>query len=92
MYLYVIYIRVCLYVNIHKDTDRPSGESVRETGVPSQVESYQRLRKMILDVSLLKTQHYKGWVKGSGAIQGKEKSPSLHLSVAAIEKGPSGHL
>ena len=36
----------------------------RETWVQSQVESYQRLKKMVLDVSLLNTQHYKVRIKG----------------------------
>ena len=31
---------------------------VRETGVQSQVESYQRLKRMVLDAVLLNTQHY----------------------------------
>ena len=34
------------------------------TGVQSQVESYQRLRKMGLDTSLLNTQHFKIKIKG----------------------------
>ena len=36
----------------------------RETRVQSQAESYQKLLKMILDTSLLYTQHYKVRVKG----------------------------
>ena len=36
---------------------------VRETGVQSSVESYQRLKKMELDASLLNTQHYKDHIK-----------------------------
>ena len=35
-----------------------------ETGVQSQVESYQRLKKMVLDATLLSTQHYKVKIKG----------------------------
>ena len=31
----------------------------RETGLQSQFESYQRLKKMVLDDALLSTQHYK---------------------------------
>ena len=38
----------------------------RETGVLSQVESYQRLKKMVLDASLLNTQSYKVRIKGKG--------------------------
>ena len=37
---------------------------VWETGVQSQVKSYQRLKKMVLDAALLNTQHYKVWIKG----------------------------
>ena len=36
----------------------------QETGVQSQVESYQRLKKMVLDAALLSTQHYKVCIKG----------------------------
>ena len=36
---------------------------IRETGVQSQVELNQRLQKMVLDTSLLKTQHYKAHIK-----------------------------
>ena len=36
----------------------------RETWVQSQVKSYQRLKKMVLDASLLSTQHHKVWIKG----------------------------
>ena len=32
--------------------------------VQSQVESYQRLKKMVLDIALLNTQHYKVGIKG----------------------------
>ena len=37
---------------------------VRETGVQFLVESYQRLKKMVLDAILLSTQHYKVKIKG----------------------------
>ena len=37
---------------------------VQETEVQSQVESYQRLKKMVLDATLLSTQHYKVRIKG----------------------------
>ena len=36
----------------------------RKTWVQSQVESYQRFLKMVLDASLLNSQHYKSWIKG----------------------------
>ena len=37
---------------------------VQETRVQSEVESYQRLEKILLDVALLNTQHYKVRIKG----------------------------
>ena len=63
-----------------------------KTRVQSQVESYQRLKKkMVLDTSLLNTQHYKvcieGKVKKSG---GRSSALLLHLSVVAIEKEAFG--
>ena len=42
----------------------------QETGVQSQVKSYQNLKKRVLDATLLNTQHYKVNIKG--VIQGKE--------------------
>ena len=36
---------------------------VQEIGVQSQVEPYQRLKKMVLDATLLNTQHYKVRIK-----------------------------
>ena len=48
----------------------------RETGFP--VESYQRL-KMVLDVALLNTQHYKVRIKGKEE-QSKEKSSVVHYT------------
>ena len=37
---------------------------VKETGVQYQVKSYKRLKKMVLDATLLNTQHYKVHIKG----------------------------
>ena len=54
----------------------------QETGVQSQVESYQRLKKkkkkkkMVLDTSLFNTQHYKVHFKGK-VEQSREKSSAL---------------
>ena len=60
-------------------------------GVQSQGESYQRLKKMVLDSTLLNTQHYKVWIKGKvEQSRGKEKRPLLHLGVVAIKKGDFG--
>ena len=49
---------------------------VQETGVQSQVELYQRLKKMVLDSSLLNTQHYKVQIKGK-VEQSRERSSAL---------------
>ena len=49
---------------------------VWETGVQSQVKSYQKLKKMVLDIALLNTQHYKLRIKGKVA-QSKEWSSTL---------------
>ena len=60
----------------------------RETWVQSQVESYQRLKKMVLDATLLNIQHYKVRIKCKVG-QSRERSSALplHLGVVAIEKG-----
>ena len=47
-----------------------------ETGVQSQFESYQRLKKIALDPSLLNTQHYKVSIKGK-VEQSREGSRAL---------------
>ena len=49
---------------------------VRETGVKSHVVSYQRLKKMVLDTSLLYTQHYKVRFKGK-VEQSRKRSCAL---------------
>ena len=44
-----------------------------ETGVQSQLESYQTLKRMVIDASLLNAQHYK--VEISGKVeQSRERS------------------
>ena len=49
---------------------------VWETGVPSYVESYQRLKKMLLDAALLNSQYYKVGIKGK-VEQSREWSSAL---------------
>ena len=56
-----------------------------ETWVQSQVKSYQT-QKMVLDISLLNTQHYKVCIKGK-VEQSRKRSSALHLHVVPIEKG-----
>ena len=61
---------------------------VQETRVQSQVESYQRPQKMVLDASLLNIQHYKVRIKVK-VEQFRELSCTLplHLDVVATKKG-----
>ena len=49
---------------------------IRETGVQSQVESYQNLKKKVLDAALLSTKHYKVRIKGK-VEQSREWSSAL---------------
>ena len=44
---------------------------------------------MVLDASLLNTQHYKVGIKGKGE-QSRKRSSTLHLGIVAIEKGAFG--
>ena len=48
----------------------------RETGAQSQVESYQRLKKMVLDASLVKIQYYEVRIKGKME-QSRERSNTV---------------
>ena len=50
----------------------------QETGVQSHVDSYHKLKKVVLDTSLLNTQHYKVHIK--------DKVEQSRESVQAIEK------
>ena len=45
---------------------------------------------MVLDASLLNTQHYKIWIKVKWSNPGKRIAPSLHLCIVAIENGSFG--
>ena len=51
-----------------------------------------KTQKMVLDVTLLNTQHYKVRIKGK-VEQSRERISAfpLHIGVVAIEKEPSGH-
>ena len=54
---------------------------VQETGVQSQVESYQRLKKMVLDATLLNTQDYTVRIKGKVEHSGEWSSALPDTSV-----------
>ena len=59
----------------------------RETVVQSQVESYQRLKKMVLDASLLNTRQYKVGIKGK-VEQSREIGCALpYTSRSSYQKG-----
>ena len=61
---------------------------ITESGVNSQLKSYQRLKKMLLDSPLLNTQHYKVSIKGK-LEKSRELSSALPytIGVVASEKG-----
>ena len=58
-----------------------------ETWVQSQVESYQKLKKLYLMPPYLTLSIIRFRSRASGAIQGKELCLLLHLDIVAIEKG-----
>ena len=49
-----------------------------------------KTQKMVLDPTLLKTQHYKVRIKGKVEQSSERISAPLHLNVVAIEKGTFG--
>ena len=54
---------------------------VRETGVQSKVELYQNFKKMVLDASLLNSQHYKVGIKGKMEQSRERSNAILYTSV-----------
>ena len=48
----------------------------KETRIQSQDESYQKLKKMVLDISLFNTQHYEIWIKWSNPRKGVVPFPT----------------
>ena len=65
---------------------------VRKTGIHSWVESYQRLKNMVHDTSLLKTKHYKVCTKGK-VEQSRERSSDLPYTTVLwlLKREPLGH-
>ena len=59
----------------------------QDTWVQSQVESYQRLKKIILDASLLNTQHYKIRIKGKVEQSKEGVAPSPTPWCSSYRKG-----
>ena len=60
---------------------------VQETEVQSLGRVIPKTQKMVLDATLLSTQHYKVWIKGKVEQSWEWSNTHLHLSVVAIEKG-----
>ena len=58
-----------------------------ETGVQSQVESYQTLKKMLLDAALLNTQLYKVRIKSKWSNLGNGVAPSPTPRFSSYWKG-----
>ena len=54
---------ITIYLIFMYKEDLECSPMIRETGVQSQVESYQRLKKWFLMPHLLNTQHYKERIK-----------------------------
>ena len=76
---------MCIYIAV-----RVFAKGSRDRGsIPGRV--IPMIQKMIPDASFFSTQHYMVWIKGK-VDQSREwcSSPSLRLSVVAIEKGAFG--
>ena len=56
--------------------------------IPGQI--IPKTKKIVLDATLFSTQHYKVRIKGKWSNPGNGVAPSLHHSVVAIEREPSG--
>ena len=54
---------------------------VQETGFQSQVESYERRKKMVLDAALLNTQHYKMRIKDKVELSSERSNALPYASV-----------
>ena len=74
--IYLVFLSIVFGVNRAIGLMVECSSMVLETGVQSKVESYQRLKKIVLDAALLNTQHYKVWIKGK-VEQSREWSSAL---------------
>ena len=61
---------------------------MRRVSIPGRV--LPKTQKMVLDAALINTQHYKARTRVSGANQGIQKRPPLHLCVVADGERGSG--
>ena len=82
-----------MYFNILSISSLVDGVFINGPGDQGSVLGWVILKtqKMVLDTSLLNTQHYKVRIKGKvEKSAGKSSAPPLHLGVVAIEKGAFG--
>ena len=91
IYIYMcvcVCVCVCVFVCVY--IGRVSRVFANGPGDPGLIPGrvIPKTQKMVLDISLLNTQHHKVCIKGK--IQGKEHDPSRHLGVVAIQKKAFG--
>ena len=82
MYIYICLPDIGLGVRVFANGPGDLGS------IPGRV--IPKTQKMVLDASLLGTQHYKVRIKGKVEQSRKGVAPSLHIGVVAIEKGAFG--
>ena len=88
IYIY-IYIYIILYIYIYIYQPICLVSKVFANGLENQysIQVIPKNQKIVLDSSLLNTQHYKVCIKGKVKQSRKRIMPLLHLSGVAIEKG-----
>ena len=86
--VYKLYICIYIYIYTYQTIGimLECSPMVWKTGVQSQVESYQRLKKWYLMPPCL-TQHYKVQIKGKWSYPGKGVAPSLTPQCTSSWKG-----
>ena len=86
------HIYICIWALIYQYAYQPIGIIVREfayrQGDRSSVTGrvITKTQKMVLDASLLNTQHYKVQIKDKWSNPEKGVAPTLHLDIVAIKK------
>ena len=84
-----IYLFIYLFIQIIGLAVRVFANGPGDLGsIPGRV--IPKTQKMVLDASLLNTQHYKVRIKGKVVQSWEGVAPPLHLGVVAIEKGAFG--
>ena len=104
MYIYISIYRhahtyMHVYAHIHTHTHWPIaimvrvfayGPGVRGSGFSPRSSHTKDLKKIVVDISLLKSRHYKAWIKGKWSNLGKELAPSLTDWCHSYWKGTFG--